>query len=249
MLRLPFFNEACSKKENLFFNRLNQTHFTFAHYSNIWLGFATEEFSSFQKFFTFATSSEKGNNVDSKQMYNSLETALFDTIALSKDLYTNSKTISNFNLLAFNPVFSLSRSYGRNLYNTHQNISAIFTQQAVLSEILTIREYLLRELYKQKLQRNVIPAKFVNTPSNILFTDLVFLFNYYNLVKILNDKQYIDLYDLSQLIDNLYNSFTDSTKCELLIYINEYVKYKMYLNLNPICLHNANLAIMPEIPL
>ncbi len=173
--------------------------------------------------------------VDAKNpQYTAIETALYDTIMLSSDFYTSSTLTINYNLLNFAPVFSLSRSYGRNLYNTHKNVSAIFTQQAVLSEILSLREYLQYELYKTKKQTSIIPTTLTNKPSNFLFEDLVFLFNYYNLIKTLNDRSYIELYDLSILIDNLYNSFTDIDKRKYMCNINEYVKYKMYLNLEPI---------------
>ena len=124
--------------------------FSKKNFEDVWLGFSTTEFNSIIKFFeNFSKSSDLTKNY----AYNSLEASLYSTTSVSKDLYTATIINDNKNLQfkSFSPVFSLSRLPGRNSYTTYKNIATVFTQQATLSEILTIREYLYqRLLYKKR---------------------------------------------------------------------------------------------------
>ena len=130
--------------------------FSKKYFEDVWLGFSTTEFTSFSKLFTqFIPNPQvvelaKGGAI---KFYTSVESSLFSISYFSKDLYTSANLTKNKNsvLNLFEPVFSLSRTPGRNAYQSYKDIATIFTQQATLSEILTIREYLHQKLmYKRR---------------------------------------------------------------------------------------------------
>ena len=80
----------------------------------------------------------------------------------------------------------------------------------------------------------------INTPRLFVYDDLLFLFSFYNINKILNDRAYItfyELYDIFTLLQNIFTKYEDVT-C---YYIFNCIKYKCYLNINPININPINI--------